>query len=631
MMSGAGGGVVSASREVGQGVAELKAKIYERINKHFKEYAASFDIGGDVSTELDALRHQLDAVKSAIEEDDLDAVAQQTQEAARLRAQTQLTDATVDVMQTLAEIDKSLLRHDTHLEAGNLAQAASVLAEVKVNLDDKRLLQKEYCDAKILLILRRDYEEKQAHLRSRVEELWRRAVVWQRRDIGSQHVATMQVTTTLEVSETQADMDIAEVVAALEALGLLDTHLARLASQLMEAFLLPLCKTHTLTPSVTEGARSRTLMLDDRLPGIKARKLRSKIRAAQEALAVFQSLETVLAFALDNVLAADPNLSARLGRSLAGPLLEAVTKHLLAKAVPLHTDNDDLHSKVKGSVQRLEAFLRDAHVVQGKDAAVLSTYVDNVGLHNHNRKRQEVLARARALMLADNFNTIQVEHATERGGLFPATEQVFEGDDAALRESIFSLPTCHITETTKKVMDLVYITLDECAKADQSTRVQLFYTVRDVLDLFRTVVPTFHAQALDAAHGRGWGVMPPGVFDTCTGTLVSVIANRVVSDTLALSDISEDECKHLEHFVSLLLEQLRGQWGRDVAQDELTQLAPSWQRLAQLREVLSERLMTIKERFEAGGWVFTAPELRGLIKAIFADSDKRQQALRTIH
>lgn len=47
----------------------------------------------------------------------------------------------------------------------------------------------------------------------------------------------------------------------------------------------------------------------------------------------------------------------------------------------------------------------------------------------------------------------------------------FEGDGPELRESIYRLPTCHITETTKKVMDLVYLTLDEAGKADDETYV----------------------------------------------------------------------------------------------------------------------------------------------------------------
>ena len=59
--------VLVASRQVGKGVEEIKAKIYERINKHFREYSSSFDIGGDVADEVEQLKQHLDTVKLAIQ------------------------------------------------------------------------------------------------------------------------------------------------------------------------------------------------------------------------------------------------------------------------------------------------------------------------------------------------------------------------------------------------------------------------------------------------------------------------------------------------------------------------------------------------------------------------------------
>eukprot|EP00043_Microstomoeca_roanoka_P026135 m.10817 g.10817 ORF g.10817 m.10817 type:complete len:728 (-) comp6241_c1_seq1:508-2691(-) len=724
--------VASASRQletVGRDVDELKAQIYERINKHFTEYISSFDIEG--ADDIDALRAQVEQIKTAIEEDNFDEVAKISEEASRARSQVQVTDSLIDTVETLSQIDKDLLAHDAFLEAGNLVDAASMLMRVHELLDDSRLQQKEYCDAKILTILRRDFREKRAHLRSRIEDLWRRSVVWQQHTIGSQHAASVQVTTSLEVSEAHVEMDISEVIATLNAMGLLDSQLNHFSTQLMDRLLIPLCTNHTLEPTVQQTNHTHILTLDDKLPSIKTRKLRSKARAVQEALGVFTSLRTVLQFLFSHVFGDDTELIAQLGNTLYQPLTEAVIAHLLAKAVALHVSNDELHEQVMNAVGELENYLHEVGLAPEGDA-VLTTYVQNVGLHDHNRRRQEILARARALMMADNFNTIQVEHATERGGLFPATEQVFDTDTAELRESIYKLPTCHITETTKKVMDLIYTTLDESARAEPPIAVQLFFTVRDVLALFHAIVPTVHAKALEAApqlavtlyndciyiahhllslgyvyrgslpeelqpvatfvdlvpmfrdlghaqleammkkqleniestldmcQGFGEtgnpgrfdtvdraikqtlhqlavftkisrGVMQPAVFDACLGSLISIVVNRVVAEILHLQDISEEETTHLGHFISLLLEQLRATWNREMSEEALLDQVPTWERLVQLQEILAERLVVIKEKFDAGYWVFSATELRGLIKAIFADSARRQDILRSIH
>lgn len=92
----------------------------------------------------------------------------------------------------------------------------------------------------------------------------------------------------------------------------------------------------------------------------------------------------------------------------------------------MHAGNDELHDKVQTAVAELESFLGQAGLLTSSNAHTLSLYVSNVTQHDHNRRRQEILARARAIMMADNFNTVQVEHATERGGLFPSTDEGWE-------------------------------------------------------------------------------------------------------------------------------------------------------------------------------------------------------------
>ena len=47
---------------------------------------------------------------------------------------------------------------------------------------------------------------------------------------------------------------------------------------------------------------------------------------------------------------------------------------------------------------------------------------------------------------------------------------------------------------------------------------------------------------------------------------------------LALSDIAEEECKHLEHFASLLMDQLRAQFGRDATDQTVLQRMNAYHR-----------------------------------------------------
>eukprot|EP01147_Barroeca_monosierra_P009001 gene9001-1331_t len=714
--------------QINHNIEELKAQIYERIDKHFRQYASIFDGDDGFGQELACLRKTIEGFKSTIENDDFEKVSQYQAEVLHARTQMSITDDLVEVLHALSKIDDTLLEHDKYLESGDFSEAAVSLMTAEKHLADERLKQKEYCDATIVAILRRDYQEKRAHLRSRIEDMWRKAVVWQRHTFGQQYAASLQITSSL--NGMQSDVDITEIVDALDRLNLLDTHMQRLVTLLMEKFLEPMCKQHFLQPSTHHTSHTHTLTLDGQRKPVSTRSQRNKKRLAQE---------------------------------------EAVTKHLLAKAVPLHVDDAEMHEKIISSVAQLEGFMENVGFSIDTSQGPFTSYVQRVRLHDQNRRRQDILARARSLMLMDNFNTIRVEHATERGGLFPSSQSgggsanivnsaffwalahlvsfctVFEGDTPELRESIYRLPSCCVTETTKKVMDLLYMTLDECREADQATSVQLFFTVRDVLDLFRAVVPTYHAKALDsapqlaatlyndcmyiahhllslgyiyrdslpeefrslatfvdmvppfrslgqqqlermiqkqmsgihacldicqgfrdttepelfAAVERGLkqvlhqlavftktckqmqNVMASSVFNACLGTLISSVIARVLRDILGLKDISEDECRNLEQFTTSLIEELEGHW-RSAAviepgdteigsgaiydsEDLLSKNISNWEKVVQLREILSDKLVVIGTKFEEGHWVFSPEELRSLIKAIFADSSRRQQ------
>jgi hypothetical protein len=74
-------------------------------------------------------------------------------------------------------------------------------------------------------------------------------------------------------------------------------------------------------------------------------------------------------------------------------------------------------------------------------------------------------------MLSDNFNTIEVSHATERGSPFEASLQMGDGK---LAEQVYRMPTLQVSTTTKQLMDLIYSTLDEIPSSNPEAYVVLF-------------------------------------------------------------------------------------------------------------------------------------------------------------
>ncbi|CAM9812990.1 unnamed protein product [Ectocarpus sp. 6 AP-2014] len=145
--------------------------------------------------------------------------------------------------------------------------------------------------------------------------------------------------------------------------------------------------------------------------------------------------------------------------------------------------------------------------VRGK----LCRFVETVDGRFSAKRRRTLLQQARDLALGDYHNTVEVSDALEGGA--SSDEASSEGVTSAKgskmgvdghdkdnnKTQAFRLEACQVSTVASSLVALVRATLAE-ACSDQippHCAKELFRTARDMLDLFRAVVPVQHANALD--------------------------------------------------------------------------------------------------------------------------------------
>jgi len=175
-------------------------------------------------------------------------------------------------------------------------------------------------------------------------------------------------------------------------------------------------------------------------------------------------------------------------------------KKALAKHVPSKHNQAALFASVSEITATFEEVLVDMGLVE--EATQLSTFVDEQGsVQATSNRREQILQEARDILCNDNHNTVQVRHDTERGGLFPEDEESDAIGDPGLKESLFRLPTCHISIPTQSLVDMAYRTLDDMSELKSNDAITTFYGVRDIFDLFRAVVPLKNKDSLSEVPG----------------------------------------------------------------------------------------------------------------------------------
>ncbi|KAF5921175.1 hypothetical protein HPG69_018575 [Diceros bicornis minor] len=194
-------------------------------------------------------------------------------------------------------------------------------------------------------------------------------------------------------------------------------------------------------------------------------------------------------------------------------LSECLIKNCLVYSIPTNSSKLQQYEEIIQSTEEFENALKEMRFLKG-DTTDLLKYARNINSHFANKKCQDVIVTARNLMTSEIHNTVKItpdskisvphlpspdEDNKPEVQKMPTTQydEVMNLEpENTLDQHSFSLPTCRISESVKKLMELAYQTLLEATTSSDQCAVQLFYSVRNIFHLFHDVVPTYHKENL---------------------------------------------------------------------------------------------------------------------------------------
>ena len=141
-----------------------------------------------------------------------------------------------------------------------------------------------------------------------------------------------------------------------------------------------------------------------------------------------------------------------------------------------------------------------------------------------------------------------------------------------------------------------------------------------------------HITTLSQAYAE---VLPTEIHRKAVGALLNSLVTEVVKGVLALEDIAIDDTTELAAIIRLIIE--KGPLALLLASEEAEQISTyckSWEKLRELEMVLNAGLQDIVDTWDHGSGPlaqhFTGVEMRGLIKALFQNTERRATALSKI-
>ncbi|KFP34128.1 Centromere/kinetochore protein zw10, partial [Colius striatus] len=489
------------------------------INKKYSEFLPSMQSAEDLVAQVDGLSSNIDLLKAGIENEvqrDLNvAVAEFTE----LKQQLERDTLVLSILRKLQEFDASIKEYNTALLEKKYVAAAQQLEEARSSL--RALESRRGFELKILKALSTELTVQTQNMLYHLGEEWQKLVVWklppskESSGLEAAVLSELQLHTVPAQEEEVAGLPIASVLQAFAVLGELHTKLKSFGQLLLKSILKPLILYPPLQP-VTEKQPDVFVLR------FKAEEPSSDHSSPVEVFDKIKLVFEVLHKYLLNVPLEQPvedkedgrvTLAELLGDMIWEELSDCLIHNCLVNSIPTNSSKLEQYIEVIKSTEEFEKALKKMQFLKG-DTTDLLKYARNVNSHFANKKCQDVIVAARNLMTSEIHNTVKITpdsrvalpqlpdpgtrhqpRAQEAPPRLP-NDGVKLGTEAQLSQHTFSLPTCRISSSVEKLMELAYQTLLEATASTDQCCIQLFYSVRNIFQLFYDVVPTYHKENL---------------------------------------------------------------------------------------------------------------------------------------
>ncbi|NXO00365.1 ZW10 protein, partial [Rhinopomastus cyanomelas] len=494
----------------------LQGEVCAMINNKYHEFLPSLCSAGELVAQVDGLASSIDLLKDSIEREvqrDLNvAVAEFTE----LKQQLERDTLVLSVLKKLQEFDSAIKEYNTALAEKKYVTAAQQLEKARSGL--KTLESRKGFELKILKALGTELTVQTQNLLYHLGEEWQNLAVWKLPPSKESSSLESVMHSELHLHMVPSKEDIAylpttSVLQAFAILGELHTKLKIFGQLLLKYILKPLILYPALQPLTEEQSDVFILRFKSEKPD---RNHSSPMEVFSKIKLIFQVLHKYLL----NVPLEQPVEHEEEGRVIIAQLLgdmiweelsDCLIQNCLVNSIPTKSSKLEQYIEVIKSTEEFESALKDMKFLKG-DTTDLLKYARNVNSHFANKKCQDVIVAARNLMTSEIHNTVKItpescvalpklpgpgaDHLPQNPSDIPHNTTVNLESESKLSQYTFSLPTCRISSSVEKLMELAYQTLLEATASTDQCCIQLFYSVRNIFQLFYDVVPTYHKENL---------------------------------------------------------------------------------------------------------------------------------------
>ncbi|KAH6785262.1 hypothetical protein C2S51_037717 [Perilla frutescens var. frutescens] len=465
----------------------IKSTVQSYLLSHHSDFSALFSQCSDIVSKSENISGDVAALLSLVCDQPVEAdVGRIVKEIAGKRREAREKREILDFLRVILELDRKLVVVREDVKSGRVVDAAEGLRELKEALGVKGGGDAETAEGEpvVYAILRKQWTDCFEEIQELLLRVMENAVRFEQ-DSNAVHVKHQMAIDGID------DLELFTVMNAMDVAGVLDYGLAKIADLITKYVFTPVvsCRANPIVEEeINPDVGHVTEVVLKMVPSVEPEG--SKVDGQIMYSNIVQIIEFISKFLCFN----NASWMCCFGRLTWARMSDMIISNFLAKVVPDDASKLAEFQQIRKLTIDFETALKELKFISpsnNKDHK-LSNFADNVEVHFASRKKVQILARARNMLLQSNFSLPQ-EYITRTLGV--NKEELADSNCVVL---LFSSEKCVVSGSAKQLMELVHQTLMDVCLLPPKVGLEFYHAARNALVLYEAIIPVKLQRQLDS-------------------------------------------------------------------------------------------------------------------------------------
>lgn len=464
----------------------IKSTVQSYLLSHQADFASLFSQCADVVSRSENLSSQVISLLNLVSDQPIESdVGKIIGEIVEKRRELVEKRESLELVGVVLELDQKLGGVRNNFESGRVVEAAEGLRDLKLLLGVSRNDVVEG-DPLVYGILRNHWNDCFEEIQDLLLRFVENAVRFE------QEGNTVHIKSRASVNGIDG-IELYTILKAMDAADILDYGLAKVADLIFKHIITPVVSAKA-TPSLIEDTDQDL----DRVPEALLKMVPNpeSQRTKMDGEAMYSNIVQILKF-INKFLCFQNGSWMRCFGKLTWPRMsDQIISNFLSKVVPDDPSNLGEFPEIMELTTGFETALKELLFISPSDVKEekLSKFTNNIEVLFASRKKVQILAKARNVLLQSTFSLSQ-DYITKISAF--NKEEIAE-DFSNHVVLLFSSEKCVVSEAAKELMDLVHQTLKNVCWLPAKVGLEFYQTARNALILYEAIVPVKLERQLDS-------------------------------------------------------------------------------------------------------------------------------------